>query len=142
MRSTALLFAALFGLSAFATGCAAGADDAGTAPAASSDSDLKSTKILLDCNVFLSGGGPDQQVTVVQTADGLVLKELTNHGSMIERPLSAEEWASKDLTLTADPDDFGASINRLYFEKGDWMNESKSDGWHAMGMADCSNTDR
>ena len=135
MRPTALLFAAFLGLAA----CTASAEDAGSASAASSDNDLKSTKTLLDCNVFLSGGGPDQQVTVIEKADGLVLKELTNHGSMIERPLSQEEWESKDLKLTADPDDFGESVNRLYFEEGDWMNESKSDGWHAMGMADCSN---
>lgn len=134
MRSTALLLVGFLGLA----GCAATSDP----PAASSDSDLKSATVLLDCNVFLSGGGPDQQVTVVQKADGLVLKELTNHGSMIERPLSQEEWESKDLKLTADPDDFGESINRLYLEKGDWMNESKSDGWHAMGMADCSSTNR
>ena len=52
--------------------------DGSAQPGAASD-DVKTTKVLLDCNVFESGGGPDQQVKVEETKDGLVLRELTNH---------------------------------------------------------------
>lgn len=103
-----------------------------------SNDEMPNDTVLLDCNVFLSGGGPDQQVTVVQRGDELFLRELTNHGAWIERPLSAEEWETKDLALRREEFDGPDAVNRLYLESGDWMNESKSPGWHAMGFAVCS----
>lgn len=133
MRATLLVLAAL-GLAA----CASAEDGTGGSPAASSDQEVQSAKVLLDCNVFLSGGGPDQQVTVLKRGDQLFLRELTSSGATEERPLSAEEWEKKDLKLRNDKLDGPDAVNRLYLEDGDWMNESKSPGWHAMGFADCS----
>jgi hypothetical protein len=142
MRPTVLLFVAFAGLAALA-GCAGSTEDtSGAAQAASSNDEVKSAKVLLDCNVFLSGGGPDQEVRVEQRGTALVLRELTNHGSWEERPLSKEEWSKKDLKLRNDDLDGPEAVNRLYLEAGDWMNESKSDGWHAMGMADCADPNR
>lgn len=135
MRSTALFFVGLLGVVLAA--CADTSDGSTTVTVADSNQEVKSSKVLLDCNVFLSGGGPDQEVRVEQRGHDLFLRELTNHGSWEERPLSAEEWAKKDLKLRKDDFDGPDAVNRLYFEAGDWMNESKSDGWHAMGMADC-----
>ena len=138
MRSKVLFFAGFVVLAAV-TGCAGSSDDTpASAQAASSNDEAKSAKVLLDCNVFLSGGGPDQEVRVEQRGSDLVLRELTNHGSWEERPLSKEEWQKKDLKLRKDDFDGPDAMNRLYFEAGDWMNESKSDGWHAMGFADCA----
>jgi hypothetical protein len=142
MRSTLLLMVGILGLAGLA-GCAGTTEDTGGATqAASSNDEVKSAKVLLDCNVFLSGGGPDQEVRVEQRGDKLVLRELTNHGSWEERPLSKEEWTKKDLKLRNDDLDGPDAVNRLYLEAGDWMNESKSDGWHAMGMADCADPNR
>src|SRR4051812_20720909 len=73
-------------------------------PIASGDPDNLTGKTkLLDCNVFESGGGPDQQVTVLKDKDGkLTLRELTEHGSTEERELSADEWAAKNINLRKD----------------------------------------
>lgn len=144
MRSTALLLVCvgLVGVSGL-VGCAGTSEDgAGASTEAVSNDEVKSDKVLLDCNVFLSGGGPDQQVTVIQRGEGLVLRELTIHGSVEERALTAEEWESKNLKLRLDKWDLPDADNRLYFERGAWMNISKSDGWLAQGGADCSNTNR
>jgi hypothetical protein len=134
MRSSVLFFLGFLGLAA----CTASAETSDGASAAAASNDVKS--VLLDCNVFLSGGGPDQEVRVEERGGELVLRELTNAGQWLERPLSNEEWESKELKLHNDDLDGPEAINRLYFEDGDWMNESKSDGWHAMGFADCADT--
>lgn len=130
MRITALFVVGILGL----VGCA-GAE--GQDVAATSQ-EVRSPKVLLDCSVFLSGGGPDQQVIVEQRGEDLVLRELTNHGSWESRPLSREEWESRDLKLRNETYDPADAVNRLYVEDGYWMNESKSPGWHAFGYADCS----
>jgi hypothetical protein len=109
-----------------------------TEGSASASADLSDTKVLLDCNVFESGGGPDQQVQVDKRASGLVLRVLTTGGSWIERPLSDEEWKSGDLKLHNDDSDGPDAVNRLYRRNGAWINEAKSDGWHEIGFADCS----
>lgn len=119
-------------VAAVLVGCAGSAENA-----AESNADVTGDKILLDCNVFESGGGPDQQATVVQRGEKLFLKELTNTGSMQERELSKEEWESRDLKLRLDRWDLPDTVNRLWKEDGDWMNESKSDGWHTLGSAYC-----
>lgn len=111
-----------------------GAPDDNTAGASA---DQTGTTILLDCNVFEGGGGPDQQVTVIKKADGLILRELTNSGAMVDRPLSAEEWAKKDLKLRKDDFDGPDTINRLWKEDGEWLNESKGGGFSSYGNADC-----
>jgi hypothetical protein len=106
----------------------------------SASADLSETKVLLDCNVFESGGGPDQEVRVEKGASGLVLRELTTSGSWIERPLSDKEWNSGDLKLRHDDVNGPDALNRLYRDDGVWMNEAKSAGWHEIGVADCSTT--
>jgi hypothetical protein len=114
------------------------APDAPGAPVADEADYTGGTK-LLDCSVFLSGGGPDQQVTVRRTSKGLVLEELTNHGSMVSRPLAAAEWTSKSLRLRADPDDFGRGKAKLFHDAKEkaWMYSYASPGWAADGYADC-----
>ncbi len=114
-------------------GMAACTSEAG-APDATGEADQTGDKVLLDCNVFEGGGGPDQQVTVVQRKDALVLKELTNHGSMVERPLSAAEWTKKEIKLRSDG--YG-SKSRIWKESDGWINESISPGWKTVGFADC-----
>jgi hypothetical protein len=118
-----------------ACGGTTGASDDDTAGASA---DQTGTTILLDCSVFESGGGPDQQVTVIKKADGLVLRELTNIGSTEERPLSDEEWAKKDLKLRHEEFDGPDAVNRLWKEKGEWLNESKGGGWATYGYAYCT----
>lgn len=93
------------------------------------------TETLLRCNVFESGGGPDQEVTVKRTGTALTLIELTNHGSTVSRDLDEEEWSSHVLKLRQEyPDD----DNTLTKEGHSWRNESKSSGWRTVGYADCS----
>jgi hypothetical protein len=83
---------------------------------------------LLRCNL---GFGPDQEAQVVVTEEGLVLKELTNSGSMIHRELSVEEWANKAIVLRQDTKyDRGT----LEYKDGNW--EYKFEGVY--GYADCS----
>lgn len=129
MRSltTIVLLAALIG------GCAA--DGAGST---ATESELTEAKVLLDCTVFESGGGPDQQVTVLEARDGsLSLRELTNHGSTESRPLTREEWESHDLRLRRDRWDTPDTISRLYKDGNDWINESKGGGFSVFGYAAC-----
>ena len=123
----------LGGLLVLVAGCAAGAD----APATADEANVTGEKILLDCNVFESGGGPDQQATVVKRSTGLVLKELTNTGSMVERPLTQAEWNKQDLTLRLDRYDGPETKNRLFKKDGDWQNESVGGGFSSYGYADC-----
>lgn len=92
------------------------------------------TETLLRCNVFEGGGGPDQEVTVKRTGEALMLIELTNSGSTVQRDLSKEEWDSGTLKLRQEyPDD----DNTLTKEGHSWRNESKSSGWRTVGYADC-----
>jgi hypothetical protein len=137
MRSSPLFGLFFLGLVACGSSSSKSDDNAATGDPANQTG----TKILLDCNVFESGGGPDQQVTVIQREDGLVLRELTNSGSTEERPLSEDEWASKSLTLRRDRFDGPDAVNRLWKEGRDWMNESKGGGFSEYGSADCF-TDR
>jgi len=130
MRSFVLLAAGF----AAVVGC--GGSEASSV-ATGDDANLTSGKVLLDCNVFESGGGPDQQATVIQKNGALVLKELTNSGAMVERPLTQAEWDGKDITLRHDRYDGPSTKNHLWKENGDWMNESKGDGFSSYGYADC-----
>jgi hypothetical protein len=85
-------------------------------------------KELLACNLSF---GPDQQVVVVSTPDGLILRELTNSGSMLSRDLSQEEWDSGVLQLRTDsPIDSGT----LTFENGEWFYDLGG----AAGYAECT----
>ncbi len=105
-------------------------------PVASADpANLTGKTKLLDCNVFESGGGPDQQVTVLQDKDGnLTLRELRESGATEERDLSQDEWDSKNLKLRQDyPDE----VNTLRKDGRDWINESKGGGFSLFGYADC-----
>lgn len=91
------------------------------------------SKKLLDCNVFLSGG-PDQEVTIVENADGsLTLKELTDHGDEVTRDLSEAEWESGRIVLRHDELDAPGSQNLFYKEGREWMYKSDD----AEGNADC-----
>ncbi|HEY8072918.1 MAG TPA: hypothetical protein VIF62_02380 [Labilithrix sp.] len=91
---------------------------------------------LLDCNVFESGGGPDQQVTVLKDKDGnLTLRELTESGSTEERDLSQGEWDARNIRLRKqDPDE----VNTLRKDGRDWVNESRGGGFNVFGYADCA----
>ena len=90
--------------------------------------------MLLDCNVFLSGG-PDQQVTIVESSDGsLTLKELTDDGNEVDRALSEDEWESGTITLRHDDDDAPDAQNLFYKQGREWMYKSAD----AEGNADCS----
>lgn len=88
-------------------------------------------QIRLNCNTPV---GPDQQITVLKTADGMVLKELTMSGKTIERPLSEEEWKSGSLTLTENSPD---SVTKMWMTEHGWWIESKSPGWNETAPADC-----
>lgn len=130
MRSLSLTFLALFATVAVACASPASSDNASENSAAESSG---RSKKLLDCNVFLSGG-PDQEVTIVQNADGsLTLKELTDDGDEVSRDLSEEEWESGKITLRHDRFDLPTDVNLFYKEGRSWM--YKSEG--AMGNADC-----
>jgi hypothetical protein len=130
MRSFVVL--GFLAVSAFA--CAAPSGDGSSASSAAAST--SGSKVLVDCNVFLSGGGPDQQVTIVKTADGLILKELDANGSMKQRPLSDEEYQSGKITLTNLPDDFPNDVATFYKSGHSWMYKSSS----ALGDADCADT--
>lgn len=119
-------------------GCAADAAPDASAPAAD-EADYTSGKKLLDCNVFMSGGGPDQQVTVLRTKTGLVLRELTDHGATEERALTEAEWTSKKLRLRKDPSDFGTVTSTLTWDSRDkaWSYMYRTSYWQAVGFADC-----
>src|ERR1700744_4935529 len=135
MRSLLLTCLAL--TATFAVACASPAkDDASQSGAAMSDSDdaRGRSKVLLDCNVFLSGG-PDQQVTIVQNSDGsLTLKELTDDGNEVDRALSEDEWESGTITLRHDDMDSPDAQNLFYKQGREWMYKSPD----AEGNADCS----
>lgn len=118
----------------FAAGCSAGTE---AASAAADEANLTADKVLLDCNVFESGGGPDQEAIVVKRGDGLVLKELTNTGSMIERPLDQAEWDKQEIKLRLEQFDGPDQVNRLYKKDGEWLNESVGGGWATYGSAYC-----
>jgi len=124
-------------LVAFAAGCSAGTDTAAAAPATADDANLTADKVLLDCNVFEGGGGPDQQATVVKRGNGLVLKELTSSGSMVERALDQAEWDKQEIKLRLEQFDGPDQVNRLYKKDGEWLNESVGGGWATYGSADC-----
>jgi hypothetical protein len=69
---------------------------------------------LLVCEISF---GTDQEVTVRSTPAGLVLEELDEAGSLLSRPLSAQEWASRTLQLRVDsPMDSGT----LKLKDGQW----------------------
>ncbi len=106
-------------------------------PVASGDpANLTGKTKLLDCNVFESGGGPDQQVTILRDDTGkLTLRELTESGATEERELARTEWDAKNIALRKEaPDD----VNTLRKEGRDWINEAKGGGFHAYGYADCA----
>lgn len=85
-------------------------------------------KELLACNLSF---GPDQQVVVLSTPEGLVLQELTNAGSLLSRELSQEEWESGVLRLRIDsPIDSGT----LTFENREWYYDLGG----SAGYAECT----
>lgn len=86
--------------------------------------------ILLDCNTSL---GPDQQVTVLDDGDRMILRELTTSGSQVERDLPADEWDARSLRLR---EDWGAT-STLSKEDGDWILRSIGGGVNEFGFADC-----
>lgn len=130
MRSLALTFFALAATLAVACASPTSSSESGESSAAESSG---RSKKLLDCNVFLSGG-PDQEVTIVQNADGsLTLKELTDDGDEVSRDLSEEEWESGKITLRKDKFDLPTDVNLFYKEGRDWMYKSSD----AEGNADC-----
>lgn len=92
------------------------------------------TETLLRCNVFESGGGPDQEVTVKRAGEALTLVELTNHGGTEQRDLTTEEWESGVLKLRQE---YPGEANTLTKEGHSWRYESKSDGWRTVGYGDC-----
>src|SRR5690348_3885923 len=100
--SVAMILRSTLGLALVvsAIGCAS-SEDAGSnaSPVTDDNANLTSETKLLDCNTFEGGGGPDQQVTVIRIAGKLVLRELTNHGSTVQRPLDDAEFASRTLKL-------------------------------------------
>ena len=86
-----------------------------------------SEKTLLACNLPT---GPDQEFRVIETTDSLVLRELTDYGSWLSRPLSQQEWQAKSFELRAD--EFGDKM-RVSFDADGWIFKSKT----SMGYADC-----
>jgi hypothetical protein len=70
----------------------------------------------------------------VRVAGKLVMKELTDHGSMVQRPLDEREWASQSLKLR---EDSPGDVSTLRKDKGDWINESRGGGFRTFGFADC-----
>lgn len=116
---------------------AACAAESGAGEEQTGEDDVTGGKVLLDCNVFESGGGPDQQVVVVRRTTGLVLRELTNSGSWEERKLPTAEWDKKHFTLRKDRFDGPTAKNRLWKDGDQWFNEASSPGWRTFGMAYC-----
>ena len=86
---------------------------------------------ILDCNTSL---GPDQQATVIQSSEGLLLEELTTSGSFVRRPLTSVEWQSKKIRLR---DDGFGSVTYLYKTNDGWYVDSKGSGVSEFGVADC-----
>lgn len=86
---------------------------------------------LLDCNISL---GIDQQVTVLQNDNSLVLRELTNTGRRLERELSAAEWQGQVIQLR---NGLFGDKNTLSFRDGEWIFESVGAGAHSVAVADC-----
>jgi hypothetical protein len=89
------------------------------------------TAILLDCNTSL---GPDQQVTVLDTGDGLVLRELTTSGAQVDRPLSSSEWKSEMLLLRDEGFD---SLSTMTKDGDAWAVHATGGGVNELGYADC-----
>jgi hypothetical protein len=94
----------------------------------SSSAFASSGAVLLDCNI---SSGPDQQVTVRATPEGLLLVELTNSGSVVTRALSQKEWASKSIKLRSESK-FESGTMKLV--NGQWAYKIAGN----MGFADCS----
>jgi hypothetical protein len=88
-------------------------------------------QVLLDCNTPV---GPDQQVTVLKTANGLKLKELTTSGSVIERDLGIEEWQKGSLMLHERD---ASAKTTLWNTPHGWWVESISPGFRETSAADC-----
>ena len=97
---------------------------------------------------FAEGAGPLQLVLEGAATGGpvtitppeissLVLRELTDHGSMEERPLGASEWSDKSIKLRHDRFDGPDVENRLWKDKGDWIYKSSGGGFSDTGFADC-----
>ena|SRR6185369_4938713 len=89
------------------------------------------TEILLDCNTPV---GPDQQVTVLDRGDGLVLRELTTSGAQEDRKLSKSEWKSGTLNLR---DDGWGSTSTMSKDGSDWVVRSTGGGFNEFAYADC-----
>lgn len=88
-----------------------------------------SEKVLLNCNTSI---GPDQQFTVVETANGLILRELTLSGSTKERAMAREEWKSGEIRLT---DKNG--VTKVWSTPHGWWVESRSGDFTETAPADC-----
>lgn len=85
--------------------------------------------VLLNCNVPV---GPITQVTVLNTQNGLVLKELTKGGHELQRELSAEEWNSGTLNLTHED-----GRTRMVNSPHGWWVYSKEGNRNHTAPADC-----
>ena len=87
------------------------------------------TNALLVCNLSF---GPDQQVLVRTTANGLILEELTDTGSTKRRPLSEKEFKSQTLQLRiGEPYDSGTLTLQA---DGNWLYNLGG----AVGYASCA----
>ena len=93
--------------------------------------------VLLECNVFESGHGPDQRVTVYTGGGGLVLEELTTDGAVVQRVLDRSEWDRADIKLRNEPLDTPEQVNRLYAKDGEWLEESVGGDWTIRDHAYC-----
>ena len=89
------------------------------------------TEILLNCN---TSGGPDQQVTVLNQNNQLLLRELASNGMTYQRALSIDEWQSKTLQLRSRATGERNSLTKV---SGGWWYEAVSPGWRENGYADC-----
>jgi hypothetical protein len=88
-------------------------------------------QVLLRCNI---SSGPDQEVTVHRTVEGLFLHELTTSGRRLNRALSQTEWDSRRLRLRAE---FPGEENVLTGEKGAWTFLGQGAGVNIVVLADC-----
>jgi hypothetical protein len=88
------------------------------------------TGTLLDCNISF---GPDQQATVIGNGTTLELRELTNSGSIVERALSVQEWASHKIHLRSE---YGET-STLTKDGNDWSAATTGGGFNELGFADC-----
>jgi hypothetical protein len=84
-------------------------------------------KVLLDCNM---SSGVDQEFQVIRNLGGLVLRELTDRGAWVQRPLLDQEWRDRRFQLRPD---LTGEHTLVTFEKGQWIYRSSS----IEGVADC-----